>query len=305
MDIERTATSVPKRVLIGVILKAVPEETIRAAFHIAHDTLLQHRLDDFSKTTLLAFALKSPEGEKALKEAERDYPLSAPPTLYLVKVQHRPASDTLATQASELAEAGRNVATTFGGTSAIRAVYVGLMDQVVDLENSATEIPLLYERRVEYTVCEPESEDYGERIAVYSLERAFVWILEEYSHAGVCCSHFPAVRPILEFGHERLDFSWALPNLTEDMLKRLAADSAPRSATFSAFDIGTGGSFDVRTVTVSDPFLGERKSFQEAKEDECRQQTAGFYANHPNLAFGGLGIARRYGRIWTPAHVSR
>jgi hypothetical protein len=305
MDARRTATSVPKRALIDAILKAIPEGTTRAGLRIADQTSLRQRLDDFSKTELLAFLVGSPEGEKALKEAERNYPLSAPPTLYLVKVQRRPNSDVLAARASELARVGRDAGCTFGGTSAVRAVYVGSTDQAPDFNDSVTEIPLLYERRIEYTVCEPDSEDYGERIALYSLERAFVWIVEGKSHAVVCGSHFPAVRPILEFGREWLDLVWALPDLTEEMLNQLAADGAPRSATFSALDIDLGGSFDVRTVTISDPLLGERRSFQQVKEDEYRQQTAGFYANYPNLAFGGLGIARRYGRIWTPAHVSR
>lgn len=306
MDAVRTATLVPKRALIERILRAFPEGTVRAAFHMADETPLMQRLDSFSKAELLAFLVASPEGEQVLKEAERNYPLSAPPTLYLVTVQRRPSREALAERACELARAGRDVACTFGPTGAVRAVYVGSTDAAPDLAERVTEVPILYERRIEYTVCEPNADDFGERIALYSLERAFVWFLEGNSHAVVCCSHFPAVRPILEYGRERLDLVWALPDLTEEMLNRLAADGAPRSATFSsASDIGLPGLFDVRTITISDPLLGERDSFRQVRDDEYREQTAGFYANHPNLAFGGLGITRRYGRVWTPAHVSR
>jgi len=253
----------------------------------------------------LALLTSTPKGEQALAEVERKYPLSSPPTLYLVKVQRRPDTETLVRRTTTLADAGRRGGIEFSGDRAVRIVYIASPAYALAFNRDIIEIPLLYERRLEYTVCEPDSDDYGERRALYSLERAFVWVIDGYSHAIICCSDFVAVRPIINFAKQRLEFKWALPDLTEEMLNRLAADSDPRSATFSAPSFEFGGRLDVRTITISDPNLGERYVFREVREDPNRQQSAGFYSNHPDLAFGGLGIARRYGRIWTPAHLSR
>jgi len=304
MSLNRTATSVPKHALVRALLKTLAEDVIRISLHIAADTSLSQRLMDFTKVELLSLLTSTAKGEKALAEAEHNYPLSSSPTLYLVKVQHRPEATSLAENTAVLAEAGRRGGLQFGETRAVRAVYVASPAYELTLRGS-TEIPILYERRLEYTVCDPESDEYGERMALYSLEQAFVWVLDAHSHAIIACPDFVAVRPIIDLGRLRLEFRWALPDLTEEMMTRLAADSDPRSATFLGADLDPTDRLDVRTITVSDPHLGERNTFRQIAQDPGRQQTSGFYANHPALVFGGLGIARRYGRIWTPAHLSR
>jgi len=301
----RTATSAPKRALVDTILRVIPEDSIRIRLRIAANTRLRHRLQDFTKAELLALLTSTSEGEQALAETERNYPLSSRPTLYLVKVQDRPDTDTLVRRTTRLTDAGRLGGIYFGEDRAVRIIYVASPAYALAFNGETTEIPLSYERRVEYTVCDPNSEDYGERKALYSLERAFIWVIDRHSHAIVCCSDFAAVRAIIEFARRRLEFRWALPDLTEEMLNRLAAGSNPRSATFSTPSAELATLLDVRTVTMSDPQLGDRGGFKQIRQDPNRQQTAGFYSNHPDLVFGGLGITRRYGRVWTPAHVSR
>ena len=305
MNTTKTATPVPKRVLVDTILSVVPEEQIRARFNIAPSTGLKRRLKDFTKPELLALMTSTSEGRQALKDLERKYPLSSAPTLYLVKVHDRPETGSLLARTEQLSGEGRSSAVTFGKNRVVRAVYVGQPGHTLDFAQSVAEVPILYEHRVEYTVSNLDSEEYGERKVLYSLEHGFIWVMDAYSHAVICCSDFPAVRPIIRFGGRRLGLRWALPDLTEDMLNRLAAGGNPRTATFYTPNADLAVLLDVQSVTMSDPELGECGGFGRICEDPGREQTAGFYSNHPDLVLGGLGIARRYGRIWTPAHLSR
>jgi hypothetical protein len=74
-------------------------------------------------------------------------------------------------------------------------------------DSEVLEIPLLYERRRELTDGEePDSDDYGERIIFHTLERAFLWIMNGHAHGILCCPDFEAVRPIINYMGEKLDF---------------------------------------------------------------------------------------------------
>lgn len=305
MDSTKTATSVPKRALVDTTLKVIAEDRIRSHFNIGASTGLKRRLRDFTKADILALMTSTPEGSQALKDLERKYPLSSAPTLYLVTVHDRPETGSLLARTEDLAAEGRSKAVSFGKNRVVRAVYAGQPAHTLDFAQSITEVPILYEHRVEYTVSDLNSEEYGERKVLYSLEHGFIWVTDAYSHAVICCSHFAAVRPIIRFGGGRLDLRWALPDLTEDMLNRLAAGGNPRTATFYTPDSDLAVLLDVQSVTMSDPQLGECGGFGQICENPGREQTAGFYSNHPDPVLGGLGIARRYGRIWTPAHLSR
>lgn len=289
MSSTKTATPVPKRVLVGKILDVIPEERIQAHFNIAPTTGLERRLRDFTKADLLTLMTSIPEGSQALADLERKYPLSSAPTLYLVKVHCRPETGSLLARTDELAGEGRSNAVSFGKNRVVRAVYMGQPAHTLDFAQSIAEVPLLYELRVEYTVSEPDSEDYGERKTVYSLEHGFIWIMDLYSHAVICCSDFAAVRPMLRFGTQRIGLRWALPDLTEEMLNRLAADGDPRTATFCTPTEDLAQLLDVRSLTMSDPRLGECEGFGQICQDPSREQTAGFYLNHPDLVFWGTG----------------
>jgi hypothetical protein len=93
------------------------------------------------------------------------------------------------------------------------------------------------------------------------------------------------------------------------MMQKITLRRKPRSATFSILDEFQSkkqkkDETPVRTVTLSDPALSDCDDFQEIIHDNSRQQTAGFYSETPRFNFGGMGIARRYARIWTPARTS-
>ena len=89
------------------------------------------------------------------------------------------------------------------------------------------------------------------------------------------------------------------------MLDRLAEGANPRTASFSRVDIDPIGIFDAQSLTISDPSLGELRSYRSLSDDPSRQQTFGFYSSHPDLVQGGMGISRQYGRIWTPTHLRK
>ena len=287
----RTATPVPKRRLVDTILRVLPEAEVRAALQIGPRTDLRRRLGDFSKAELLVQLLSSPGGERALMEVELEYPLTSPPTLYLVTVQHQPTTAELIDRTTTLAAEGRASCIELGPDRAVRAVYLAAAASPLAFNTDVTEIPLLYERRLEYTVCDRDADDYGERKALYSLESAFVWLVQDHSHAILCSPDFVAVRPIIAFGSRVLGFGWALPNLTEDMLNRLAADASPRSATFRAPGGEVPTFLDVRSVSISDPDLGNKSGYLEIRQDPNREKTVGYYPNHPDLPLGGVGIA--------------
>ena len=310
MESARKVTVIPKRTLIETILSAVEHSLIRQHFNINAQTNLQDRLDSFKKTDLVELLSSTPEGNKALTDAEQKYPLYSPPILYVVHVERRPTIKDIVPLTKTLASQGRGAGSFFIRSNAVRIVYIDQEAHKFSLGSSDSEvleISLLYERRRELTDGEePESEKYGERIIFHTLERAFLWIMNDHSHGILCCPDFEAVRPVINYIDEKLGFRWNLPNLTEEMMNRLAASASPRSATFSHSELEQvkSTSSQVRTITVSDPMLGQQSEFKRLTKDRHRNQTAGYYTSHPNLTLGGLGISRRYGRIWTPARLS-
>jgi len=310
MESARKITVIPKRTLVDTILNAVNRDLIRQHFSIDVQTNLRSRLESFKKTDLVEFLSSTSEGTKALKDAEQNYPIYSPPTLYVIHVERRLAIKDIVSQTSILASQGRDGGSFLVRSNSVRVVYV---DQEAhkfpagSSDSEVLEIPLLYERRRELTDGEkPDSDNYGERIIFHTLERAFLWIIDGHAHGILCCPDFESVRPIINYIGEKLDLRCNLPNLTEDMMKRLAANASPRSATFSRSEMEQTKSDypQVRTITISDPILGQQSEFRRLTKDSRRSQTAGYYMGHPGLTLGGLGISRRYGRIWTPARLS-
>ncbi len=299
------ATSVPKPLLIGKLLEIAEEQQIRAYFGIGGLTSLDRRLSDFAKSELLTFLFSLPEGETHLKTLEESYPLYSPRTFYFPKIQHRPELGELAETVAKLASLGRSGGVDFGENKAVRVVYVAGLTEILAFQNQALEIPLYYERRVEYGVSDPEKEDYTERKALYSLERAYIWVVDGHSHVIVCCSGMSPVRAIVKFASEKLTMRLWLPNLTTEMFQRISAGGIPRTATFRGANFTSVSGLDVQSITLSDSKLADSKIFREMTQDPNSQQAAGYYSSHPALIFGGLGVAIRYGRAWTPRHLSK
>ena len=167
------------------------------------------------------------------------------------------------------------------------------------------EIPFVYEKKIEYVESDPTSEEYGEPSKIYSLEKSLLWYCSQYKHALLLCGDYSAVKPLLYYGTTKLGISWQSPYLSEEMLQRLAEGATPRSASFSRLDNAIEDEFDAQTMTVFDRELGQSRSFHRLMNDELKQQTSGFYTNHPDLVDGGLGISRQYGRIWTPTKLRK
>ena len=298
-------TPVPKREIIELVIRNIPGDQIREMLKIQAETDLRRRLDDFSKNQLVEVLQSTENGHNALEDTKANYPLSSSPTLYLVSVSSWPDFQHIIETTTELAEQMKEAAVRFGSDRTVRSVYIITPAREVVTQIPFQEIPLVYEKKIEYVVSDPESEDFGEVNVIYSLEKAIIWYSREFRHALLLCADFQAVKPILYYCRTLLDISWQLPYLSEEMLDRLAEGANPRTASFSRVDDDPIGNFDAQSLTISDPSLGELRSYRSLSGDPSRQQTFGFYSSHPDLVQGGMGISRQYGRIWTPTHLRK
>lgn len=130
----------------------------------------------------------------------------------------------------------QGAAVRFGSDRTVRSVYIITPAREFYIQTQFQEIPLVYEKKIEYVVANPESEDFGETNVFYSLEKAIIWYSSEYKHALLLCGDFQAVKPILNYCRTKLDMSWQLPYLSEEMLDRLAEGANPRTASFTRID---------------------------------------------------------------------
>lgn len=298
-------TPVPKREIIELILHNIADDHIREMLKIQAETDLRRRLDDFSKAQLLDVLQSTETGSNALENTKANYPLSSSPTLYLISVSSWPEYQQLLNTTTGLAERMQEAAVRFGPDRTVRSVYMITPAREYHALLPFHEIPIVYERKIEYTVADPESEDFGETATVYSLEKSIIWYSTDYKHALLLCGDFQAVKPILYYGRIILNISWQLPYLSEEMLDRLAEGANPRTASFTRIDDDPIGNFDAQSLTISDQSLGELMSYRSLSDDPSRQQTFGFYSSHPDLVYGGMGISRQHGRIWTPARLRK
>lgn len=298
-------TPAPKREIVNLLLQVLPIETIRTLLKIQAETDLRRRLDDFPKHQLVEAIQSTAEGQSALNDAKARYPLSTKPTLYLVSVSHWPNREELLSVTQNLAQIGHEGQVLFGTDRTIRSIYMVTPLREIQAPIQYFEIPLVYEKKIEYVESDPTSEEYGEPSEIYSLEKSLIWYCSQYKHALLLCGDYSAVKPILCYGTTKLGVSWQSPYFTEEMLQRLAEGATPRSASFSRLDNAIEDEFDAQTMTVFDRELGQSRSFHRLMNDESKQQTSGFYTNHPDLVEGGLGISRQYGRIWTPTKLRK
>jgi len=298
-------TSVPKRELIELIIKTLPDCQIRKILKVQYATDLRNRLGDFSKKELLEVLTSTNEGRIALINSESNYPLSSNSTLYLISVNSWPEFSDLVTKTSELSKQKQNMAVCFDPDRTIRCIYMIANAKYLGKKINFQEIPLVYVKKIEYFIADPDSDNFEEISYIYSLEKAIIWFNNKYKHALLLCGDFQAVKPILYYGQSMLNISWQLPNLSENMLHQLAKGATPRTVSFSRIDEISNSPFDAKSLTISDPNLENLQSFNSLSCDKSREQTFGFYLSHPDLVYGGLGITRKYGRIWTPARLKK
>ena len=61
----------------------------------------------------------------------------------------------------------------------------------------------------------------------------------------------------------------------------------------------------IQHITFADTHLEDKQMYSAIVTNPNREQVSGFYSTHPGLALGGIGVARRDGKIWTPRRLDR
>lgn len=303
-----SATSVPKVRLVELILddlKALDQAI--TYFHITTAQSYRERLLSFTKVELITFIISlGDDAERALRFLESGFPFRKAPTLYLTIFDRLPDAGGIIARSHELVPLQRGGALFQDEKKTVRAVYITEPAQVVRTDyEPVVEIQLLYEMRVEIVEADTKAEDYGQIKPIYSLETAYVWIpIENHHHAIIACCDYQAIRPVRNYLRTKLQIDLDMPWLTTEMMQQISQGADPRSVTFALKDLN-GGDEEVQSVTYSDPNLSQKGLFWALADDNHREQTFGFFMNHPGLALGGIGIARRDGKVWTPKRLDK
>ena len=296
-------TSVPKMRLVSLILDDLAaSDQVVSHFNIK-TTAIEDRLMSFNKDELLTFiATLGQDAEEALGKLETAFPLRRPPTLYISFLESKPEASRIISASRSLAKQGRKGGMDFENNAAVRFIY---MPQSAVTLLTIKGLPIVqwqlqYEYQIEYVEANEEAENYGQLVEAYSLETAFVWLpLQKYNHAIIACCDYPVLRRIRNFLKIKLGIELNPPCLDKKMLEQISQGSIPRSVTYS-LQISSNDTNEVQHVTISDPLLQSKPMFRSITNHPDREQMAGFYTAHPGLALGGIGVARRDGKIWTP-----
>lgn len=297
--------NMPKSFLVKIICDEFDHRLIREYFKIKDTSPIELRLIEFPLAKLDDF-IATNSSKEALGRIEQhagDFPLRSAPTLYLLNSSSEIDFVSLIETSKKEAKRGIESATTFLAPKVIRCIYTKASAR--EGMNGVIELTLAYEKRIDYTECNIFDEFYAEKKEIYSLEYAVIWISKEKpKYIIVACCDFSALNPIMRHLSVAYNISSFLPNFTENMLKKLSEGADPKNATFSF--LGTADDLlDVRTITVYDQDLGHRRLLSRITQQPGCNQRSGFFMNHPSLLRSGLGISCQYGRIWTPAHLSR
>jgi len=299
------ASSIPKHRLVSLILAGLQAGSrVAAHFHISTSSSIADRLMSFPKPTLIAFIRSlGPKAEQALDQLDSAFPLRRPPTLYLAFVESTFATQHIINTSRTLAKKGRHAALLLDSHAPIPAIFIDEPARILALKDkSVLQIPIRYERYIEYVAADPELDSYGIPSSITSLETALIWIpcTSRPKHAVIASCDYPAVRQIITLLSQALRLRLYLTYLDLETLRTLTGGATPRSATFTTT---IDDPDEVRTLTVSDPVLSSKPIFASATQSSAREQTAGFYVNHPGLPSGGMGISRREGRVWLPSRL--
>jgi predicted RNA-binding Zn-ribbon protein involved in translation (DUF1610 family) len=276
-------------------------------FHIQPNISIEDRLMDFSKDSQLEFIVSlGSKGELALNALASAFPLRRPPTLYIGILENHPLSEKqLDVRSKTIAKQGRKSGIRFDNKATIRFIYLPQsgVKRFSIKGVSFYEFQLQYEYRFEYIESDPEADDYGQLTELYSLETAFVWIpIEKHKHTIIACCDYSALRRIRYFLEYKLGIVINPPFLNKEMLEKITQGANPRSATYSLQNFDEYET-EIQNITISDPLLQEKELYKGLSENPNREQISGFYTAHPGLALGGIGVARRDGKIWTPRRL--
>lgn len=302
-------TSIPKSRLVNLIVEELQAvDQALAFFHIQPSTDVELRLMAFTKDELLIFILQmGVEGEQALSKLQTEFPLRRPPTLYLSVVERRPSPIQILRVSHSLSEQGIEGGINFDSNDTVRFIYLPQngVSRFIFNKIPVLEFQLHYEYRFEFVQSDRNAEDYGQISVLYSLETAFIWLpVAEHDHAIIACSDYPAIRRIRDFLEIKLGIELNPPWLNQEMLEKITGGSVPRSVTYTLQPLA-GDANDVQNITIADPQLETKNMFHALMNNPDREQVSGFYSYHPGLALGGIGVARRDGKVWTPRRLDR
>lgn len=235
---------IPKRELARIILTHSDPDEIRHHFGIRPGTDLEGRLASFTRAKLLEYVAGAGGVlADAVNSTQEQFPLRRSPTLYVFHIGGHVDVESVRTVSRQLARTGREVALLYPDHSSVRAVYVLKPLQRVPEHTMIYELVLAYERRMEFTVCDPASDRYGELEEVYSLEIALVWFPSHRRRFGVvACCDFVAVKRVIQYLNTQFAFKASLPDLSEQALLRLASGGVVKTATFGRVGEGDPGS---------------------------------------------------------------
>jgi|GEM_PF-1079916 len=295
---------VPKKRIINALMEIYNPAEIRRALNIGPDTDLKKRLDGFTKPKLEEYLQRDQKGKTLYDNLMLEYPITAPATLYLLLNPGQFDHSEIIAKSSNIAALGRAGGMDFATYRAVRIVYLAAKANVLQVLPDVLEIPIYYERNLTYTTGDHRLPEYGEETNTYELKRAYFWVVKDKEHSLLYCRDFQALMPIMSFLNLKFSFKCYLPNISEEMLTNLAADSSPRSMTFT-LDYSSAQSDEAQTVTLHDRDLANKQTFISLQADETHHKTAGYFSKHPDIHAAGIGISRRYGRIWTPAVLNK
>lgn len=299
--------NLPKSYLVSTIVSNMNPTLIRKHFGIKEDTLIKERLSSFSKIELISYINEVGGELKIIAEKHIDsFPLKTSPTLYIINIANQIIFSDLRVVTNTAVQKGRDSSAVFQDNRTIRMIYVKSGLKSICEEPLIYELGLAYEKKVELNECDPLDENFGEVQILYSLENAIIWIPGSSSNYGIiACSDFSAITPIIKYVNSSFNFGAFLPDLTYEMLVNISNGGNLKNATFFNATKDLHSKLDVRTITVYDENLANSRTYSDIISQEGSEQRSGFYENHPDLLRAGIGIARRYGRIWTPAHLNR
>jgi hypothetical protein len=299
---------IPKLELINIIVEESSDQEIKNYFKIGEETTIKGRLLSFTKSELSQYISNKPSLQKKISILVNKYPLRKAPTLYVVIISNKETNllDKLVKTSKELEDKLIKEAVVFKDDKSVRSVYTKNYFQEIYPRPSIYELMLSYEKKIDYNESDLNNPKYGELITVYSLENALFWLPKTNYKFGIIAScDFTSVKPIIEYLNHKYRLNISLPDLSQEMLKKISEGSKIRNATFSLIDKSSIDEYDAESITVFDDFLSDRKIFKNISKNSYREQKSGFYLGHPDILRAGLGITRRYGRVWTPAHLNK
>lgn len=283
-------TNIPKRELIKLISTHIPEGAIRLHFNIGSKTDTVSRLGSFSKEKLVEFIKLNDSVYSRLEFLTKEFPFSGSPSLYILTYEALDDVYGIASNTNRLE---------FIENSIVSEVIIP--GDFLEYERSI-ELQVFYKKRIEYTESNDLDKTYGATKFVHSLERGIIWFFEKY--AVLATADFVSTRPIRIAISALTTVKLNVPVFDEEMLRKLQANSKISNASFSKSGNGMSDELDVKSITIYDDSLRDSTLFEQLDSSNARQQNSSFLKQN-DYTTKGVGISRRYAKVWTPAKLKK